>query len=262
MRWEGWGSPFAVLVVVVLSAGGFAVEVTAAPAEAEGSEKTASNSAGEPPPEYVLTFYGLLKVERDPSVSDAEKLKQWQEFISRARDQIGYAKKAVQRWKNAAKTRLIESAAHADLDPQIPAEEKVKRWREVAGLYPRTREGRRAKKRVVHWQRVETKRRAEAAEAVERARRPKVERIHAWSEVLEWSARGPEARAADRRVHELARQLYSEAVSVDRITRVDAQTKLAAWRDVLAGRPTPKERQVAERRVTELESEVDPAPEG
>lgn len=249
---------------MTVGSGGLAGEGWAAPAGADGSDvgETKPGSGDAETPAYVLTFYGLLKVERDPSVPDAEKLKQWQAFITRAQDQIGYAKKAVQRWRNAAKTRLIEAAAHADLDPQIPAEEKVKRWREVVGLYPRTREGRRAKKRVVHWQRVETKRRAEVAEAVERARRPKVDRIHAWSEVLEWSARGPEARAADRRVHELARQLYSEAVSVDRITRVDIQTKLSAWRDVLAGRPTPKERQMAERRVSELESDLDHASGG
>ena len=257
MRRECWALPLAALLGVGLTG-----DVVAAPGNAKGPASEDSDSAEERPPGWVFTFYGLLKLERNPSVSDAEKLKEWREFIVRSKEQIVYAEKAVQRWKNAARTRLVEAAAAADVDASISAEEKVKRWREVAGLYPRSREGRRAKKRVVHWQQVETKRRAEAAEAVERARGPKVERINAWSAVLEWTARGPEARAAERRVNELARQLYAEALSVDRIARVDVETKLSAWRDVLAGRPNSKERQMAERRVAELESETQPPPGG
>src|SRR5262245_54331166 len=64
----------------------------------------------------VLTFYGLRKLEEDPNVSDEEKLKEWQAFIERANQQIQYAKKSVDRWKNAARLRLIEAAKNADRD--------------------------------------------------------------------------------------------------------------------------------------------------
>ena len=237
--------------------------LAAGPGES-GPETEASTEEGgvQKEPGTVLTFYGLLKLERNSSVSDTEKLQEWQEFIGRAKEQIAYAEKAVFRWKNAARTRLVEAAAAADVNPEVSAEEKVEHWQEVTKLYPRTQDGRHAKKRVTYWQRVETKRRAEAAEEVERARRPKVERIQAWTTVLDWAARGPKARAAERRVNELARQLYAEAMNVDRIARIDIQTKLAAWRDVLAGRPNTKERRMAERRVAELEAEVQPSPGG
>lgn len=261
MRSEYW----AIALCATLGGFGLAAEASADP---DAEDKKAAGEAAEPgsaskkPPGTVLTFYGLLKLERNPAISDQEKLQEWKDFIVRAREQIGYAEKAVVRWKNEAKVRLVEAAAAADVDGQLTPEEKVKRWQEVSELYPRTREGRRAKKRAVHWQQIETKRRAQAAEAVERERRPKLERIRAWSEVLAWTNRGPEARAAERRVSELARQLYAEAMSVDRIARVDVETKLAAWRDVLAGRPSSKERRVAERKVAKLEGELDPPPDG
>jgi hypothetical protein len=205
----------------------------------------------------VLTFYGLLKLEQDPEVSDETKLAEWQAFIKRAQEQTAYANKAVDRWKNAAKVRLVEAAAKADEDPNLSARDKLGQWEEVAKLYPKSEEGRRATKRVAYWRRAETRRLVDAAEAVEKGRRPKVERIQAWGAVLEWEGKGSEAKAAERRVKELQDQLFTEAQSVDRIARVDKRTKLEAWRDVLGGRPTDKQRSQAEARVAELEAELE-----
>ncbi len=207
-------------------------------------------------PGTVLTFYGLRKLEQDPAVSDEEKLHEWQAFIQRSAEQVEYAKKAVTRWKDAAKIRVVEAASKADQDPNLLPRDKVEKWKQVVDLYPRSKEGRQAQKRVIWWAGVETKRLAEAADAVEKARKPKVERIKAWLEVLTWTAKGPEARAAEKRITDLQDQLYSEAKSVDEIARVAKQTKLEAWRDVLNGRPTNAQRQLAKKRVEELESEL------
>lgn len=211
------------------------------------------------PKKTVLTFYGLLKLEQDPQVSDARKLEEWQAFIERAAEQTVYAKKAVDRWKNAAKVRLVEAARKADGDPKLSAPDKLDKWAQVAKLYPRSKEGRRAKQRVAHWRRMETTRLVEAAEAVEEARRPKVERIQAWAKVVDWVSKGSEARAAKRRIAQLQDQLFTEASSVDRIARVDKRTKLAAWRDVLAGRPNRKQKRLAQSRISALEAELGPA---
>ncbi len=207
-------------------------------------------------PKTVLTFYGLLKLERDPDVSDAKKLEEWQAFIKRASEQTVYAKKALDRWKNAAKLRLVQAAREADADPKLSAPHKLAKWKDLAQLYPRSKVGRQAKRRVAHWRRMETKRLVENAEAVEAARRPKVERILAWAEVVVWTSKGSEARAASRRLVDLQKQLFTEAQSVDRIARVDKRTKLAAWRDVLAGRPNAKQRVKAEARVAALEADL------
>lgn len=216
----------------------------------------AQEKAPQKKPGTVLTFYGLLKLEQDPDVSDERKLEEWQAFIERASEQTVYAKKAVDRWKNAAKVRLVEAARKADSDPELGAPEKLDKWAEVARLYPRSKEGRQAKRRAAHWRRVRTNQLVDAAEAVEKARRPKVERIQAWAEVVTWIEKGSEARAAHRRIEQLQKQLFTEAQSVDRIARVDKRTKLAAWRDVLAGRPDAKQRAVAEARVAALEAEL------
>lgn len=206
-------------------------------------------------PGTVLTFYGLLKMEQDPQVSDEQKLAEWQAFIKRAEEQTVYAKKAVDRWKNAAKNRLVDAAKKADADPALGAREKKAKWDEVARLYPRSKDGRRAKKRAAHWDRMEEKRLVAAAESVEKARRPKVERIRAWGEVVDWAAGGTK-RAAAKRIKDLQDQLFSEARSVDKIARVDKRTKLEAWRDVLNGRPSAAQRKTAEARVSALEAEL------
>lgn len=244
-------------------AGVLAVALVAAPArrataEGEGEKK---NGADTKKTGSVLTFYGLRKLEEDPQVSDEEKLGEWQAFIERANEQIGYAKKAVDRWKNAARLRLIEVARNTDRDPSAKVEDKLDRWKEVVRLYPKDPEARNAQKRVAHWTAEETKRRVAAAEEVERARRPKVERIQAWMQVLGWVEKGAEAKAANKRIDTLQAQLFSEAQSVDGIARVDDRTKLAAWRDVLAGRPTREQEKVAEQRAAELEASLPrPAP--
>jgi hypothetical protein len=221
---------------------------------------------GEPPtkeeddklkkPGTVLTFYGLRKLEQDPKVTDEEKMREWQAFITRSAEQVEYARKAVARWKDASKVRVVEAASKADQDSNVLPRDKVAKWKEVSDLYPKTKEARQAQKRLVFWTAAETKRLAEAAEAVEKSRKPKVERIKAWMDVLSWTERGPEARAAEKRIVELQDQLFAEAKSVDEITRVDKQTKLEAWRDVLAGRPTNPQRTIAKKRVEELESEL------
>src|SRR5262245_33892403 len=202
----------------------------------------------------VLTFYGLRKLEEDPNVPDEEKLKEWQAFIDRANEQVQYAKKAVDRWKNAARLRLIEAAKNADRDLKVSPKDKIAQWKEVERLYPKDAEARTAKKRIAFWTQEETKRLVKAAEEVERSRRTKVDRIQAWMEVLTWIDQGPEAKAANKRIDSLQEQLFSEAQSVDAIARVDDKTKLAAWKDVLAGRPNDKQQKAAERRVAELDA--------
>jgi hypothetical protein len=206
----------------------------------------------------VLTFYGLRKLEEDPQISDEEKLKEWQAFIGRASEQIQYARKAVDRWKNAARLRLVESARNADRDPKVDFKEKINRWKEVSRLYPKDPEARNAQKRIAHWTQEQTKKLVAAAEEVERARKSKVERIHAWMEVLTWVDQGSEAKAANKRIDGLQDQLFSEAKSVDAIARVDDRTKHAAWKDVLAGRPTKDQQKIAERRIAELEAVLKP----
>jgi hypothetical protein len=226
----------------------------------------AKAASGEPPtkeeddklkkPGTVLTFYGLRKLEQDPKISDEEKMREWQEFIQRSAEQVEYARKAVARWKDAAKIRVVEAASKSDQDPALLPRDKVAKWKEVVDLYPKSKEARQAQKRLAFWTAAETKRLAEAAEAVEKGRKPKVERIKAWMDVLTWTEKGPEARAAERRIADLQDQLFAEAKSVDDITRVDKQTKLEAWRDVLNGRPTQAQRNLAKKRVEELESEL------
>lgn len=226
----------------------------------------AGAALGEPPnkeesdqlkkPGTVLTFYGLRKLEQDPKVSDDEKMREWQSFIQRSAEQVEYAKKAVARWKDAAKVRVMEAASKSDQDRNLVPRDKVAKWKEVVDLYPNSKEARQAEKRLMFWTAAEAKRLAEAAEAVEKGRKPKVDRIKAWMEVLTWTERGPEARAAEKRIAELQDQLFREAKSVDEIARVDKHTKLDAWRDVLNGRPTSAQRAIAEKRVEELESEV------
>lgn len=207
-------------------------------------------------PGTVLTFYGLRKLEQDPEVSDEEKLREWGAFITRAKEQIEYAKRAQDRWKNAARLRVVDAATRADTDETISPRDKIAKWKEVGELYPKSSDARKAKKRVAYWTSMETKRLASAAEQVERSGKPKVERIAAWVKVLEWVSRGPEARAASRRINELQKQLYAEALSVDQIGRIDRQTKLEAWHDVLNGRPTPDQAKKAKARVAQLESEM------
>ncbi|MEQ8275689.1 MAG: hypothetical protein RMA76_34105 [Deltaproteobacteria bacterium] len=226
----------------------------ATPALAAGEDGDAKKVVKKPG--TVLTFYGLRKLEQDPEVSDEEKLREWKAFIDRAQEQIGYAKRAMDRWKNAARLRVVDAATRADSDDDLSPRDKITKWTEVRDLYPKSKEARKAKQRVAHWTSMETKRLVAEAEGVERARKPKVDRIRAWEQVLTWVAKGPEARAALKRINDLQKQLYTEAMSVDKIARIDRQTKLEAWNDVLAGRPSPDQAKKAKQRVAELESEM------
>ena len=205
------------------------------------------------PKGHVLTYYGLRKLEHDPQVSEEEKLREWEEFIVRARSNITYAKKAVERWKKAARQRVLENVRNDDQDKSLAPATKITRWKRIIKLYPRSQEARLAKKRVTYWQNAETKLLVESANRVEKQSASKVERIQAWLKVTKWTKSGPEQRAAQKRIKVLQQQLFQEAKDLDRIRRVDAATKLAGWRDVLAGAPTSSQKKLALKRISNLE---------
>jgi len=215
----------------------------------EGEEKRPGKGTG-------YTYYGLRKLELDSNVSDEEKLKEWQAFLKRTDEQVAYAKKAVERWKNAARLRVIEAVQNADKDPNLGPRDKMERWDRLAELYPKTSEASLAKKRSAYWRTAETKRLVEAADKVERSGAPKFERVRAWVAVLDWVDKGPEAKAAQKRIDALQEQLFSEAQSLDKIARVDAATKLAVWKDVLKGSPSAAQKKLAEQRIAELEAQA------
>ena len=225
------------------------VALSATPSDKKPSvEKSTARPAG-----HVLTYYGLRKLEHDVKVSEDEKLKEWEEYIVRTRDNLAYAKKAVNRWKKAARQRVLENVRKDDSDSKLRPGDKMKRWARIIKLYPRSKEARLAKKRIAFWRMAETNLLVEAADTVEKKNGSKVERIVAWQKVVKWTKSGPEVKAAQRRIKALQQQLYQEAQSLDRITRVDAKTKLASWKDVLAGAPSSAQKRVALKRVKELE---------
>jgi hypothetical protein len=177
-------------------------------------------------------------------------------FIQRAKKQIAYAEKAVARWRDAAKLRLVEAARLTEDDVAFTPRQRMQKWQAVVDAYPKSDEARRARARVAHWEREETARLVREAERVEREGRSKVERIAAWGKVRRWRPKSRAGRAAGRRIAALQKQLFLEANSVDEIERLDAATKLAAWRDVLRGAPTPAQKKKAEARVDALEAEA------
>lgn len=213
-------------------------------------------------PGTVLTYYGLRKLELDPSVSDEEKLREWQAFIERANEQIVYARGAILRWKDAARIRVVEQVQGADRSPDVSNQEKIAGWKRILELYPKSAEAKIAKKRIAHWRVAETKRLVEAAEEVERSHGSKVERVKAWKAVAEWVDKGPEKRAALKRIGALQQQIFAEAESLDKIRRVDGETKLAGWRDVLSGSPTAQQKALAEKRIAEINAELEKARAG
>ncbi|MCK6548293.1 hypothetical protein L6R52_20770 [Myxococcota bacterium] len=241
----------ALVIAVAPSASAAEPEKKPTPDAKDASSADASKKGGN-----VLTFYGLRKLEEDPAVTDEEKLREWQAFIDRATEQVGYAKKAVDRWKNASRLRMIDTAKVSDRDPNVPPREKIRLWKEISRLFPKDPDAKTAERRAKFWKAEETKRLVAEAEEVEKARRGKVERIQAWMRVLDWIEEGPEAKAANKRIEGLQQQLFAEAENIDVIARVDDKTKLSAWRDVLAGRPSPKQQKKAERRVAELEAQL------
>lgn len=202
----------------------------------------------------VMTYYGLRKYELEADVEDEAKLKEWQAFIERTKEQVEYAKGAVERWKNAARVRVLEQVRADDKNEALTPEEKIKSWSRIISLYPSSPDARTAQKRVGYWRAEETKRRVEAAEEVERAKGSKAERIRAWRLVSTWASGAPEGRAADKRIDALEQQLFAEAESLDKIQRVDPKTKLEAWRELLSVDPRPAYKKAAEKRVAELEA--------
>ncbi len=219
------------------------------PKPQEVSKNTSARPAG-----HVLTYYGLRKLEHDANVSEVEKLKEWEDYIVRTRKYLDYAKKAVNRWKTAARQRVLENVRKNDSDPKLRPGEKMARWQRILNLYPKSKEARLAKKRISFWRIAETKILVEAANDVEKRGDSKVDRIGAWQKVVRWTKEGPEAKAARKRIQTLQKQLYQEAQSLDRIARVDAKTKLASWKDVLAGEPSKAQRRIAKKRIKELEA--------
>ncbi|MBI2377330.1 MAG: hypothetical protein HYV07_25235 [Deltaproteobacteria bacterium] len=207
------------------------------------------------PPETIYTYFGLRNLERREDVTDEEKLKEWEAFIHRTEEQIGYAKKQVVFWRNAARLRLVESVQADDKDPAIEPRLKIDAWKRIAAMFPKTEEARVAEKRVAFWKASETKRLVDAAEIVEQSKTTKVERIRAWRLVIDWDPKGEAAKGATKRIAALQKQIHAEATSLDKIGRVDAATKLAVWKDVLAGEPTPAQKKEAEARIRALESQ-------
>lgn len=208
-------------------------------------------------PGTVYTYYGLRKLEQDGKVSSKEKLEEWRAYIDRAKAQLAYAQKAVGRWKKAARREMLEFARQADRDPSLRPREKIDRWSAIVQLYPRTSEARAAKRRVTHWSKEETKRLIKRAQRIDKRDGAQLERIEAWEDVKSWAKRGPEAKAADRRIRDLQRELFAQARSVDRTPRFGVRRKLAAWREVLMGRPTQTQKATAQRRLRVLEAKLD-----
>lgn len=226
--------------------------------EARGEPPTKSEAAASTAPAgTVLTFYGLRRLEQDPNVADDVKVTEWAAFVARATEQIAYAKKAQQRWKEAAKLRLVESARLAEKNEAFTPRQRIAQWQAVLEAYPREEVGRRAKERAAYWRSEELARLIREAEAVEGSGAPKVDRIRAWLSVVGWSAKSKSGRAARRRVDALQKQLFAEAESVDAIGRIDAAVKLEAWRDVLDGDPSKTQRSKAQQRVKALEAQLD-----
>ncbi len=244
-------------VLLVLSVPAWA---SAEPDAGTAPAPAAKPADGEIPrdPGTVLTYYGLRKLELDAAVSDAEKVRQWQAFIERATEQIAYAKSAAARWKDAARMRILETAEAAEKQPEVPATEKLAAWAKVLELYAKTPDAKVAEKHMQQIRGAELKRLGAMAEEVEKSRAQKVDRVRAWRALIEWSPKSPEAKAAERRMTALQTQLFQEAQDLDRIRRVDAETKLTAWRDVLDGAPTKDQRKLAEKRILELAAEATP----
>ena len=201
----------------------------------------------------VLTYYGLRKLELDASVSDEDKAREWEAFLKRTAEQTAYAKQAIARWRDAGRVRAVEAAQQLD-GMEAAAGDKIEAWKRVVAQFPRSPEARQAEKRIQHWRTTEAKRLAVIAGEVEKSRATKVERINAWRTVLDFAPAGAEKKGAEKRIAALQGQLYKEAEDLDRIPRVETETKVAAWRDVLAGMPTPAQKRTAEQRVAALQA--------
>lgn len=233
---------------------GFAVAATLSTAYAQDAGAPPAPQPAAPPAETVYTYFGLRNLERREDVSDEEKMREWEAFIHRTEEQVGYAKKQVAFWRNAARLRLVESVSTDDKDPSIEPRVKIDAWKRLAAMFPKSEESRVADKRIAYWKATESKRLVDAAEIVEQSKgTSKVERIRTWRLVIEWDPKSDAAKGAQKRIAALQKQIYDEALSLDKIGRVDAPTKLSVWRDVLAGEPSPQQRKEAEARIRSLE---------
>jgi len=212
------------------------------------------SDATRPPSGEVLTYYGIRKLEFDANVSDEEKAREWEAFLKRNTEQVAYAKAAITRWRDAGRVRAVESAEQLDQMAEAPAADKIEAWKKVQKQFPKSNDARTAEKRITFWRTTESKRLAQIAAEVEKSRATKVERINAWRTVLDFAVAGAEKNNAQKRIALLEAQLFKEAEDLDRIPRVDVETKLSAWRDVLAGMPNELQKRTAEQRIAFLQS--------
>lgn len=242
--------PRSPLVVALVSA------ALAGSARAEEPAEAPPDGAGSPAAEAadgtVYTFYGLLELERDPAVSDAEKIRQWTAFVQRAEEQLRYAREAVERWEDASRRRAIEAALATERDDRTTAAQRMRAWLSAASAQSEDAPRQKADKRAAYWKAEQTRALVERARRVEAERKPKVERIAAWRAVTDWQEEGPAAQAAGSRIRALRDQLFREAESVDQVPGVDDATKREAWQDVLRGAPTEAQRTQAEARLEAL----------
>jgi hypothetical protein len=248
------------LAALVLSSASHAQPVagtkTASAARAPGVREGLRAEAGQ-----VLTYYGLRKLELDATVADDEKAREWEAFIDRATEQVAYARSAVLRWREAGRIRLVEAAELAERSPDQLPRDREAAWKKVIELYPRSADAKTAAKKVAFHRGEETRRLVGAAQAIEAGRTNKLDRVRAWAEVVTWiGARDGEGKKAQKRVGALQEQLFKEAQDLDRIKRVDAETRLQAWLDVLASGALGTPRRIAEERVRALEAELGRGP--
>lgn len=204
-------------------------------------------------PDRVPSFKGLLEMEAREGVSDAAKKAAWEAFVSRTRAQLEYAQKAITRWENAERARILERAIELD-DAQASFADKEAAWNEVARTRIDAAEADKARDRARHWHRRESMARIETAKGVENEGASKVDRIRAWTSVIDWADDEAIVQAASKRRRALAARLFEEARALDRLARVDAATKLEAWQAVLDGAPTESEASRARARVAGLSS--------
>lgn len=221
-------------------------------AKSDRTSTAAPDSAAPSDGETVYTFYGLLALEKDPDVTDSEKVEQWRAFVERTEQQLRYAREAAQRWRDAARRRAIEAALAVEEDATTTAPDRMQAWLAAAAAQSEASPRERATKRAEYWRAAQTRALVERARRVESSREPKVERIAAWRRVVDWHGEGSAAEAARARMRALGDQLFREAQNIDDVSGVDAATTLEAWRDVLAGDPTPAQRARAEARVRAL----------
>jgi hypothetical protein len=237
-------------VVLAARAWPLVLAVVAAPPDPRPPETEPSDRGAEG--ETVFTFYGLLTLEEDASVADAEKVRQWRAFIRRAEQQLAYAREAISRWEDASRRRRIERALATESDPQTSAPDRAAAWTAAAEAQIHPEAAEKARRRAAFWAAEHARALVVAAKAVEADGRPKVERIRAWKAVVDWPGAGEAAAAAGARIRLLADQLFLEAESLDGVAGVDRQTKRDAWTDVLEGAPTDAQRTKARTRLRAL----------